>query len=395
MSDVTSPDHIGIDELRSLAAHEGETSVSLYVPTTKVAVEAEENSLHLKNLLVGAEEKLEAAGLKLAQAGKVIAPLKGLLEDKDFWRHQLDGLALFATAGSTRSFRVATRVPELAVVSDSFYVKPLLSAAFPESRFYVLAISQNHLRLLHCTRYAAQGVDLSEIDMPMSLAEALRYDDLQGGELQHHPTTGPGRTARGGKGRMFHGHGEAGDSRKTQIRRFFQAVDAGLAGVLRGEGVPLVLAAVDYLHPLFKEVSGYRPILERGVEGSPDRLRPQELWEKGLRLMEERWGLELAAIRERYGGLLAQSMASADLSSILGAAHDGRIDTLLLSEDCEAFGRFDPLDRVTELHDEPRSDSVDLWNLAVRRTLLAGGTAHLLRPEEMPDGARGAALYRY
>jgi hypothetical protein len=47
----------------------------------------------------------------------------------------------------------------LVIVSERFHVKPLLPLLSGDGRFYVLALSQNEIRLLQGTRYSVEQVD--------------------------------------------------------------------------------------------------------------------------------------------------------------------------------------------------------------------------------------------
>jgi len=47
------------------------------------------------------------------------------------------------------------------VVSDRFHLKPLLPLLTGDGRFYILALSQNQVRLLQGTRYSVRGLYLS------------------------------------------------------------------------------------------------------------------------------------------------------------------------------------------------------------------------------------------
>jgi hypothetical protein len=54
-------------------------------------------------------------------------------------------------------------------------MKPLLPLLSGDGQFYILALSQNGVRLLQGTRYSVSEVELE--DIPGDLAETLRHDD--------------------------------------------------------------------------------------------------------------------------------------------------------------------------------------------------------------------------
>jgi hypothetical protein len=63
---------------------------------------------------------------------------------------------LFLSPGAFHSYRLPLSFGELAVISDRYHLKPLLPLLAGDGSFYVLALSQNEVRLLGASRY---GVD--------------------------------------------------------------------------------------------------------------------------------------------------------------------------------------------------------------------------------------------
>jgi hypothetical protein len=402
MNDGNTLQVISPDELRALLEDDSSVAVSVYLPTNRAAVEPGQNSLHLKNLVSDAREILEQE-VRRPEACRLIAPLDDLLGDNEFWLHQLEGLALFRTMKRFARYRLPYVVPERVVVGPACFVKPLFPALFPNEHFFVLALSQHAVRLLHCTRHGCEGIDLTPLGIPLSLEEALRYDDLQKPELQHHPTTGPGRVpvgqaagdGRGGRQHGFHGHGESGEGVKTQIRRYLQAVDAGLAKLLGAQSAPLIVAGVDYMRSIYRDVSHYRTILDQGIDGSPDRLSDASLHARALPIIEEhgRRGIERAL--ESYETRRARGLASDELATVLEAAHAGRVDTLFARNDIEVWGSFDVASQSVHVHERAARGDVDLVDLAARQTFLASGTVYVRDASDMAGGVPVAASFRY
>jgi len=386
------------EELRALLVERSGPAVSIFLPTERAAVALEQNSVRLRNLIGAAHERLAAQGVRKPEICSLLAPLNDLESDAGFWRRRLEGLGLFRTPDLFVAHRLPYDVDELVVVGRHLHTKPLLPALV-EGHYYVLALSQGAVRLLRATRYGVEEVDLTRVDMPRSLAEALRYDDLQKPELQHHPTmplgrrteAGPAAPGRTGRGRRhaFHGHGEGGEDQKTEILRYFHGVDAGVSKILGAEHAPLVLAAVDYLHPLYRQASGYRHILDKGLEGNPDQLSAAELHERSLPLVEQLFRAPLETARARYGNSRGTGLTSRDLAEVLAAAHSGRIDALFLRRGDERWGHFDVSSGAIQEGDE------DLCDLAARQTILHGGNVWLVDPGDMPEEEACAALFRF
>jgi hypothetical protein len=234
-------------DLRALLAEHERPCVSLFMPAHRGG--AEEDPIRFRKLLGQAEERLIKHGLHIPEAREFLAPLHALLEDVSFWPNQCDGLAVFLARDLQRIYRLPWSYQEELEVGGLFQAAPLLPLLHGDGRFYVLAVSQNSVRLFQGTRFTVSPVDLKGV--PRNLAEALRTHDRDEVLTFHtRPTSG------GSWGAIFEGHGVGIDDEKDDLLRYFQQIDRGLHYVLREERAPLVLAAVDYLQPIYREASG-------------------------------------------------------------------------------------------------------------------------------------------
>jgi hypothetical protein len=393
------------DDLKELIDGQQGPVLSLYLPTERVAVEPEENSLRLKNLLRSTERELLDEGLRRPEVSDLLDPLKRLLGDSNFWLHQLEGLALFRTRGSLTQFRLPVDVPEISIYEDHPHVRPLFPALFPHGHFFVLALSQNAMRLFEATRFGAREIDIGGLDVPRNLVEALRYDDLQKPQLQHHPTTGPGRAPIGeasppgapeGRRHGFHGHGESGEGQKTQIRGWLQSVDAELSKPLIHAGEsPLILAGVDFLRALYREVNTYPALLKEGIDGNPDLFSDADVFENARPHIENYFARDLDSALDRFGSLRSDDRASTDLRTIIDAAGGGRVDTLFLRERETVWGTFNEETRELDVHSDRNAHSIDLLDLAARTTFMAPGAVYELENAPIFESSPVAATFRY
>jgi hypothetical protein len=324
-----------------------------------------------------------------------IEPIQQLVVDDAFWQEQSEGLVLFRDAELFRAYRLPLAFEELVVVAERFHLKPLLPLFTGDGRFYILALSQNAVRLLQCTRYHTSPVTLENV--PQSLAEALRYDDPER-QLQFHTGTSEFHTSTPGVGgrraAMFHGHGIDEDS-KDNIRGYFRQIDRGVREVVRHEHAPLVIAGVDYLLPLYHEVSSYPHLVEAGVTGNPEGIRAEALHASAWPLVEPLFGQgedEARAHYERYAGT---ARASDDLTTIVPAAYDGRIDTLFVAVGVQQWGSFAPETRDLQVHREAAAHDEDLLDFAAVHTFINGGTVYAVAPDRVPGRHHVAAVFRY
>jgi hypothetical protein len=386
-------DIVSQEELRALAGAPRGRCVSIFQPTHRGGSDTrtyvQEDLVRFKNLLRGAEQRLEAAGVATRDAQELLRPARTLLDDAEFWQYQSDGLAVFLAPSVFRTYRVPLPVPELVVVADAFHLKPLLTLLSGDGVFYVLALSQNAVRLLEATRDRVSEVDLSTA--PRSLQEALRYDDPER-QLQFH-TGAPGPGGR--RAAMFHGHGVGTDDAKDNLLRYCQQIDRGLGEVLRGSQTPLVLAAVESVQAVYRKASTQARLLDAGIPGNPEALRAEELRARAWPLVEPEFRRAREAALARYRELAGTGKATSALELVLPAAAQGRIDVLFVPVGVQRWGRFDPESTALELHDDAKPGDDDLLNHAAVHTVLSRGTVYAVPPGDMPDGAPVAAVFRY
>jgi hypothetical protein len=187
MAEAQVFDVVTHEDLREILADREGPAVSLYQPTHRGRPDVEEDVLRFKNLLGEAEDRLSSYGERRSETSRLLQPMRHLLNNGEFWRHQLDGLAMFSASDFFRYYRLPFEVEELLVVGDAIHATPLFEAT-TRGHFYVLAISRSSVRLLRATRFGAEEIDLSETDIPRSFDEAMRYDDFEKSNLQRHPT---------------------------------------------------------------------------------------------------------------------------------------------------------------------------------------------------------------
>jgi Bacterial archaeo-eukaryotic release factor family 7 len=372
-------------ELVALADERDGPRVSVFLPTQGPG-STRQDPIRLRNLLREAEHRL-AGGLRHSEVRDLLAPGLELAADAAVWREAAaGGLALFLGGDGPRRRRLPYRPRELVVVGDRFHVKPLLPLLCGDGHFYLLALSQHRVRLFQGDRDRLRELALP--DVPAGLAEAMRLEDRQE-QLQLHQT-GPARPG-GRPAAVFHGHGVGTDDAKDRILRFFRDVDHGVQHAVGDGRAPLVLAAVDYLRPLYRAASSHPRILAQGLSGNPDHLGARELHRRAWRLVGDRFRSDQRGVAGRCRALERRGRATGDLRRIVPAAVGGRVESLLVPMGSEQWGTLDPATGAAQLHRRWRPGDVDLFDLAAVETLRHGGTAYPLPAAQ----TRPAAILRY
>ncbi|HEX6417676.1 MAG TPA: hypothetical protein VFZ77_04240 [Acidimicrobiales bacterium] len=372
--------------LDELAQARGPGCVSLFMPTHRAGPDTRQDPIRFRNLLGAAGDLLAGQeGMGDGEVDELLAPARALLDDTGFWQHQADGLALFVAPGWMRTVRVPLGLAEHVDVGERFALRPLLPLLTGDGHFFVLALSQNQVRLYEGTRFTLAELDRGGI--PASMAEALAFEDPEA-QLQLH-TSGPSG--------MFHGHGEGGEVEKEALERYFRAVDRALLDRLGAQrSAPLVLAAVGYYLPIYAAASDRPALADRVVEGNPENRAPTELHAAAWEIVAPGFAAARDEAEAAYGQAGGAGLASSDLPTVVAAARERRIDTLFVAGTAPVWGRVGggPPASV-EVHDERRMGDEDLVDRVAVETLLAGGAVFTCDEVPSRDGAPAAARFRW
>jgi hypothetical protein len=383
-------DLLSRDELRMLIGNPGRPCVTIYMPTHRVGAGTRQDPIRLRNLLQEAEERLIARGLRSTKAKELLEPAWQLGQPGLFWSYQSDGLAIFISPGMFRYYRLPFNFKKLVVVADRFHIKPLLPLLSSDGQLYILALSQNEVSLFQGTRYSVSEVYLENV--PESLEEALKYDDPEK-QLQFHTRTP--KAMDGKRSAMFHGHGVGIDDSKDNIRRYFHQIDAGLWALLRDERAPLVLAGVDYLLPLYREVNSYPYLLDQGIVGNPEGLKAEELHARAWAVVQPYFLKSQQEAVAQYRQFAGTGLTSNGVEETVTAAYRGRVGLLFVAVGIQQWGAFAPDTNVVRLHQKAEPGDEDLLDFAAMHTLLNGGIVYAVKPGKVPDNAPLAAVFRY
>ena len=371
-------------DLQDLLAERPGPCVSIYMPTGHGG--SEQDPVRFGNLLDEAEDRLTAGGMRAPEAREMLASARKLLPDSEYWRHAGEGLACFVAEGLTRTYRLPMRFDERLTVARHFDVRPILPWLDGDGRFYVLALSQNGVRLLEGSAHGVRRIEPRHL--PANMAEALRAHDTDEVLTFHaRPTSG------GGWGAIFEGHGVGIDDHKDDLLSYFQKIDRALRPILADEKAPLLLATVEYLMPIYRKANSYPHLMDKGLPGNPDRMSEKELHDRA-------WPLVAPHFRERQERALAMyrqfdgtGRTAHDPAAVVGAAIRGELETLFLVKGREVWGRFDPTDGWVEAHDKAKAGDEDLANIAAVYALRHGRTVYTAEPAEALDGSPLAGTF--
>lgn len=361
-------------QIRSLIETRADACVSIYLPTTPETQNVTLSRISFGNLTRTALEQLDAADFDKRRRATLEDYLLALDEDSEFWRLQAHSLAVLATPDSLRTFRLATEVTETVEVSDRFHLKPLIRAlVFPQHAF-VLALSENDVRLVEV--FADQPARVVNVpDLPNSAADATGRASVN--------TTG-----------MDTGHGNA-QGQKSLLKKYMRQVDAALRPVLAGRETPLILAATEPLGPIFRTFNSYPGLLAEGIAASPDNMSESALASAARTVLDGHYAAQIETATALYQERVGSHRAISDLKAVARAATFGAVDLLLVDIDEVQPGTVDETDGRVVLATTPGAGSYGVIDEIAGRVILTGGKVLAVRRADMPDGAAVAAVLRY
>jgi hypothetical protein len=387
------------NDLTTLLAPHPAPCISIFMPAHRRPPETQQNPVRLRNLLRSVEDLLRSR-YNGQNAQKLLEPLAAY-ESPEFWRAErvgttnpvaegvapTDGIAVFHAADFSGAYRVPLEVPELAVVADSFHVKPLLGYLQANRRYYVLALSQKHVALYAGTPFVLTPVSVR--DLPQTLDEVL-LRDVQEPTLTAHAGGG------GARGEIFARQSTPEDAKQEDLAHFFRAVDNAIWPVLRDETAPLVLAGVKYHFPIYRSVTRYQHLAPEGVEGSADGAPLEDLHGRSWPIIRELFRRQESAALADYALLASRRQATTDVGEIGQAIIEGRVRLLLLAENASLRGRFERTTGEVTLAPTPEPTAEDdLLDDLAEGVLARGGEVLVLPAGSMPQGSRTAALMRW
>jgi hypothetical protein len=378
--------------------------VSIFLPTFRAGGERQQNPIRLKNVVRDVAERLEGDwGMRGPDADELLEPIKRLVDDNSFWLHQQDGLMLFRSPQVFKSFQVPVPVNELAVVENRFHVKPLLPllSGDGDGHFYILSLSRKNIRLLGGSRFRIDEIDLDSKGVPNTFTEALGELERRPSQFQGGSSKTPHRFSMGKKGSpTFAGHGTAEDDLGAELRNFFERFDDALAKIDVDRKAPVVLAGVEYLLPIYRDVATtFQNICEDALMGNMEGEKAEDLHAAAWEIVEPSFLEERRRTAERYGDMKGSGRSSDKLAEILTAAHEGRVDTLWVARGVRVWGTYDAEKRKMKPQSDqsatPRNGNEDLLDLAAVQTYMTGGRVFVVDPQEVPDRQQAAAIFRY
>ena len=395
-------------DLDTLLNHDEAPALSIFLPTHTAGRETRQDPIRLRNLMADATERLVGEGMRRPDADQLLEPVRRLVEDEFFWRHQDRGLAVFAAKGVFHAFRVPVELEEKLVVGSGFHLRPLLPLVGADLPYLVLTLTAHSARMLSGSRAGLSEVE--DIDIPRSVEGISAETDYQSTRHANPAVRHASRRNTAVSAVKTHNFGEAPEEqRKAQLLQYLHRVAAGADAYVAGRHIPMVLAAQPEIRGNFLALGEFRhaPLYELDI--NPDALDETDLHNRSWELVQP--SLEETENRgiDRFYSLYNDGSAktSADVPRIVKAARFGQVDMLLVNRNAQPWGRYDEeADKVVVRNSsgqgsgsgsepglEPGDE--DLLDRAAKDTIRTGGTVILVDQDRLRPGSRldaGAVL---
>src|SRR5712671_5008355 len=381
-------------EFKALAQVKGETCISLYLPTSPLGESAQLNRTAFKDRAKEALSQLREAGTdkkKIADFEERFEHLAGPehdVQDEDkirklqrakpdpideFWHYQANGLAVLATSGMIRTFRLPDRPKPLAEVADRLHLTPLIRAMTSPHDIFVLALAEESVRLVHAfANFPPERVQVP--NLPKNAQEATRR---------------PSFHVRAPRRRLQNLEGE-----KMLLQKYVRQVEHAIYNVLSQQNAPLVLAAEEPMASMFRSLNTYPRLADEIIEGNPDQRTDAELEDAAIPILDRLYSRELKAVIARYDELKPRR-ATTDVSYAAHAATAGAIDQLLVDLDAVVPGLVSDVDGSVTYSASDDAETYSVVDEVARRALSTGARVLGARREELPNRAPLTAILRY
>jgi hypothetical protein len=268
---IRIPTKLELEELRAFKKPLCLTIYSPYIASN--APDNNPNRIQLKNLLKEAHKLLSDHGLTKREIDSMIQPVEKLADGDRFRTNYPHGLAFKYYDLPPKGFT------PYVFVNKSFKLKPILDLASNNLKYYLLIVSYNGAHLLKGDLYQIKKLKFHKA--PAAMLKELNIDELPH-ERQFHNVA---PASQGKKSERSHGQYNDTEVNKDMLARFFRIIDEKVTDQLKGKDTPLIIAGVDYLLPLYRQVNTYPHLLTSEITGNLEHLSLESIHKKVYKLI--------------------------------------------------------------------------------------------------------------
>ena len=362
-----------IEEVGNLNLVRSDASISIYLATTPISRETEHTRVTLNNLIKKALKKLEAAGLEKPRIQLLQQQFDDLLADQNFWDYQANSLAILATPDSIRTYRLANKLQNIVEVSDRFHLNPLLRAVTFSHAAYILALSENAVRLIQVSP-DSQAKEITVPNMPDNASDASNIvADKDSSGKDHRPNA---------------------QAHHAYLANYVRKINAALKPMHLHSHSPIILAATQPLDAIFRSLTRLN-LLPTSIAGNPEHLSAPELALAARPVLDAHYQSLIDDFHQLFTQRTGQKRATTDLSDAARLATFGGIERLLVDIDGVVAGTVDEETGAVSFAGENDAVSYGIVDEISCRALRTGAKVMAVRKADIPGGCDLAAITRY
>ena len=367
-----------------LSVKEG-TCISLYMPTHRNHPDNLADVILYKNLLKDLEQSLLQKYTD-AEATVLLEPFVNLGEDREFWNHTLDGLAVLSSTDVFKTISLPVATEALTVVANSFHTKPLRKYLQSIERYNVLGLSLHDFQMFEGNRHSLTELVIPS-NIPKNIAEALG-DVITDRDYAV--------ASYGNIGNMHQGHGGKTEEMDLDAERFFRYVAQTINDNYSSlSGLPLILAALPEHHSLFHKVSNNLLLLPNSIDVNPKSVNADDLIKSAWEIMEPYYNEIIEKACDNFQQAKGNELGSDVISEVAAAAAAGKVETLLIESDRQIAGKITGDAGTIEKGDLDNPDIDDLLDDLGELVTKMGGKVMVIPQDKMPTETGVAGVYRY
>lgn len=370
----TTHDVVSVADLKALAEAAG--------PCISMAVRLS-SALDLRLRLKNAIRAVKTAVPAKSPEG-LIEPIEQLAETIEAGGAFANALLIFRSAELFRYYFVAEEAPEMQSIGPKFQVRSLLATLSREQRFHLLAITRHEVRLFHC---GLRGIEQVKLSGPTNFG-AWKNTRKPDHDLDNRSSAGQSVGAMAG---VTFTTSSDRERENQYLAHFFKAIDREVHAALHGDSAPLLLAGTDDEVALYSRENTYPHLFEEHLHGSPENWNEHELHRQAMEIVRRSVSEPVRHALATYEKRRDKGHVAVDAPTALQAAWDGRVEYLLFSQTAQMSGSFNEETRQIEA----ARAGEDLINAAALQTILLGGQAFALDPQNMPAPEAAVALLRF
>lgn len=378
--------HLSNEDIMSLINQQGDLLISIYLDTDPKQ-NIKKSTVKFKDLLSRAKITLDADGHSPDRISEILEPAYNLLQDDGLWKKQMQGLACFINKRELESYILGSDMPNLIILGKKYHLKPLIRYKTNDLPFWILSVSKDDPVLYRASRQFIRKVD--DVQLPSGLEEIRQTKDGEEESVQFHTKT---RHRLGQRSAIHHGHGEPGSFEEKALKKYLLELSNALENFINPFQEPLILAGGGHLLSIIREMISYPYLVDESIEKNITHNRTGKLLDLSWEILQPKINDQKEAVREEFEMKRGTQETSEDLHEIINASQAGTIRSLLIKDQKNIWGVYDPLTGKTTEHQQQLPESIDLLSLIVEEVFKKERRLYFYDQNAFPGKSDAAAI---